>query len=94
MPINTNVSLKDAGRKRALVLKLAELARARLEDAISCALVACDSDRAEFLQACCDEYTESVTRQVRLACSVALSVPKWEHAETGAAGDRVRPQEA
>ncbi len=82
MPVNHKVPLKVASAARRIATFYTDSAQEDLQNAISCVMAACDSDRPDFLEACADEFLASVVRKLRMALSVACAsahtVPKSE----------------
>jgi len=71
MPVNTKIPLKTANRARYAITQVTDRAKLDLEDAISCALAAADSDRHEMLTGLGETYLKNLVHKVTMALKLA-----------------------
>lgn len=85
MAVRTDVPLRTASRIRKAVENITNSAQDDLMNAISCAMAAVDSDRAQFLSETGNEYAKNAFRKLELALELArltaTSVPSSGHGQ-------------
>jgi hypothetical protein len=74
--VDTRICLKTAGRRRLVAEGLTDKAQTDLQDAISCINAAADSDRADYLLACAEEFMRCSMAKMRLAIVAARLTPE------------------